>query len=155
MEQKKKEKKTYMKKTRLITITLLFIISIVFIGCGYKNNLEKVLTSDGGTWLFNEADKSYNIKHEEADLKVSFYENNSANGYYKNNDGEENTIELFYKIIDGSIEIYPKFNEKNIDISDKKTTIKNITIKDKNLIEAQIYENNRFETNIVLKKILK
>ncbi len=73
----------------------------------------------------------------------------------KNNDGEENTIELFYKIIDGSIEIYPKFNEKNIDISDKKTTIKNITIKDKNLIEAQIYENNRFETNIVLKKILK
>lgn len=48
-----------MKKTRLITITLLFIISIVFIGCGSKNNLEKVLTSDGGTWLFNEADKSY------------------------------------------------------------------------------------------------
>ncbi|WP_243289220.1 hypothetical protein [Clostridium perfringens] len=45
--------------------------------------------------------------------------------------------------------------KKNIDISDKKTTIKNITIKDKNLIEAQIYENNRFETNIVLKKILK
>ena len=113
-----------MKKTRLITITLLFIISIVFIGCGSKNNLEKVLTSDGGTWLFNEDDKSYNIKHEEADLKVSFYENNSANGYYKNNDGEEKTIELFYKIIDGSIEIYPKFNEKNIDISDKKLQLK-------------------------------